>query len=687
MSENNLQNRECPSAAATAQDSSLDNLESPVESPVPKVDFESDEPLIAEAPVVEAEGTPPTVLVNPQPGSPSGETSFQDLALSQAVQQAVQKSGYDKPTPIQAEIIPHMLAGRDLLAQSHTGTGKTAAFALPILSRLKTVSKHPKVLVLTPTRELAIQVAKSFTTYAACLPEFAVTVIYGGQDYEVQFKQLRRGAHVVVGTPGRVIDHIKRRTLDLSQLECLVLDEADEMLNMGFLEDVQFVLEKTPAERQIALFSATLPTPIRNIAQKYLNHPAKITIKNKTMTVDSIRQRALFVTPREKIGVLKRILEVEESDGVIVFTKTRDTTVLVAEKLHREGLSAMALNGDMPQRVRERTIEQLRSGKIDILVATDVAARGLDVTRISHVFNFDLPHDSKSYIHRVGRTGRAGRKGEAIIFLTKTQRGKLRSIEKATRQPIEVVQPPTADDINAIRTRQFHRQITHIMAHHDLTLFKKLITEYAETSEKPMVMIAAALAQMGQRGRKFFMEDRPNSKKRDHNKQSSKEPRHDRFERASPGSFSNRPRQGRKGESRLLGPPEPGMMRCRIEVGRKDGVRPGNIVGAVANEAGIAGEYIGPIKIHDSFSTIDLPDEMPTDVYQTLQQTKVAGKHLRLSRPGEARSKPGDGHSKGPRRDRPSGRRSVGNKAPGKKTYAGKKATRKKSTRAEKRKK
>ncbi|NNE00702.1 MAG: DEAD/DEAH box helicase, partial [Pirellulaceae bacterium] len=443
--------------------------------------------------------------------------TFSDLPLSDAVKQAVKMSGYETPTPIQAEIIPHMLAGRDLLAQSQTGTGKTAAFALPILSRVNTKRRAPQVLVLAPTRELAIQVANSFSTYAACLPKFNVMAIYGGQDYEPQLRQLRRGVQVVVGTPGRVIDHIKRGTLDLSSIECLVLDEADEMLNMGFLEDVEFVLEQTPDKRQIALFSATLPAPIRKISERYLVDPAKVTIKKKTMTADSIRQRALFVTPRDKVAVLKRILEAESTDGVIVFTKTKDATITVAEQLVREGLSAIALNGDMPQKVRELTIDQLKSGKLDILVATDVAARGLDVTRVSHVFNFDLPHDTESYIHRVGRTGRAGRKGEAIIFLTNGQRNKLRMIERVTKQPIEVVQPPSTDQINAFRVERFKQRITDVTGARDLTMFKELIAEYAEETGKPMEQIAAALAHISQQGRPFLMKDLPQPKRRDRN--------------------------------------------------------------------------------------------------------------------------------------------------------------------------
>jgi ATP-dependent RNA helicase DeaD len=553
---------------------------------------------------------------------------FADLSLRKEVLEAVLKSGYEQPTAIQAEIIPHMMDGRDVLAQSQTGTGKTAAFALPILSRIKIGQQKPQVLVLTPTRELAIQVARSFSTYASCISRFSVLAIYGGSDYGTQFRQLERGVEVVVGTPGRVIDHIKRGTLDLSELKCLVLDEADEMLNMGFLEDVKFVLDQSPSDRQVALFSATLPPQIRTIAQKYLNDPARITIQTKTMTADCIRQRALFVQPREKIDVLKRLLDVEDTDGVIVFSNTKDMTVTIAEQLNREGLKAVALNGDMPQKTRERTIEQLKGGHLDILVATDVAARGLDVTRVSHVFNYDVPQDNESYVHRIGRTGRAGRPGEAIIFLSNSQRGKLRHIERATKQTIEIVQPPTADDINAIRIKRFTQRITDTAAGQDLTMFQEMITKFAEESDTPMVTIAAALAQIGQNGREFLTKDRPRRKEFVQNDR--RETQGDR------GKSSQRPQGGgnaAKGRSdnRQLGPPESGKDRYRIEVGWNDGVKVGNIVGAIANEGGIGGEYIGPIKIHDAYATVDLPEGMPREIYNTLQRTRVAGKSMQMT--------------------------------------------------------
>ncbi|MCA9137767.1 MAG: DEAD/DEAH box helicase [Planctomycetales bacterium] len=545
---------------------------------------------------------------------------FAALSLRSQVYDAVVRSGYDEPTSVQQQVIPYMLAGRDVLAQSQTGSGKTAAFALPILSTIDSKQRSVQTLVLTPTRELAIQVAESFEKYAENLTGFSVLAIYGGQDYEHQFRALRRGVDVVVGTPGRVIDHIKRGTLDLSELRCVVLDEADEMLNMGFLEDVEFVLEQTPPNRQVTLFSATMPGPIRAIADKYLVDPALVTIQKKQVTAESIRQRAVIVAPKEKAGALARFLEAEATDGVIVFTKTKDSTVRLAEQLIRYGFAATALNGDMPQKVRERTIEQLKAGDLDVLVATDVAARGLDVSRISHVFNFDLPHDSESYIHRIGRTGRAGRSGEAIIFLTPAQRRKLVLIERATKKSIEVVSIPSAEDINANRIAQFKSRITETTADKDLTFFKDLIAQFADESGKPMEIIAAALAEIAQNGRPFLLKDRPQRARSEDDP--GRKGKRSRNEFDGGGEFGQRPRS--------FGPPEQGMIRYRIEVGRNDGVAPRNIVGAVANEAGIESDFIGPIKIYPHFSTVDLPEGMPKDVFQTLQRTWVAGKQLRI---------------------------------------------------------
>ena len=583
--------------------------------------------------IMETQPVSDTNTVSNLPGSHSsstGETEskrnasdpcFDDFELSPEVQQAILASGYKRPTPVQAEIIPWLLQGRDVMAQSQTGSGKTAAFALPVLSRIKKRGDKPHTLVLAPTRELAIQVAKSFSKYGAYLPEFSVAAIYGGQDYEPQLKQLRRGVQVVVGTPGRVIDHIKRGTLDLSQLEYFVLDEADEMLNMGFLEDVEFVLKKIPKTRQTALFSATLPKPIREIAKQYLDRPAKVTIKQKTMTADSIRHRAVFVSPRDKIDLLTRFLESEKSDASIVFTRTKDTTNVVAEKLIKAGYNALALNGDMPQRNRERAIQRLKAGQLDILVATDVAARGLDVSRISHVFNFDLPEGSESYTHRVGRTGRAGRTGEAIIFLTQSQHNKLRLIEKTTRQKIEIVEPPSTDEINAMRITRFKEQISRTIQEDQLEFYLDVIRNYSQETERPADLVAAAVMKIGQQGRDFLVKDRP------------KRERHSRQKNGA---------RGRGHNASKYGAPKPGsgMARYRLAVGKRDGVRPGNIVGAVANEAGIEGDSIGPIQIYQSYTTIDLPQDLSPDTQEILREAWVSGRQLKMRPAGEVESRP-----------------------------------------------
>jgi ATP-dependent RNA helicase DeaD len=620
------------------------------------------------------------VLPAARPAADPALLLFSDLELRDEIQQAVLDSGYIQPTPIQAEIIPHVLGGRDVLAQSQTGSGKTAAFALPILSKIQVpIRRQPQVLVLAPTRELAMQVSASFQQYGRNLGGLNIATIYGGQDYEVQFRQLSRFPQVVVGTPGRIIDHVNRGRLDLSGIECLVLDEADEMLNMGFLEDVQFVLERMPAERQITLFSATVPPAIREIAERYLRDPVQVTIKQKTMTAESIHQRAVFVSIPEKMDVLSRFLEMETTDGVIVFTKTKEATITVAEYLVEHGYKATALNGDMPQKVRERAIQQLKSGYLDIVVATDVAARGLDVPRISHVFNFDLPHDSESYIHRIGRTGRAGRAGNAIVFLTGGQKGKLRLIERATKQPIEVVDQPTARQINQRRVERFKSRIREAITGQDLSVFQKMVQELvSETPEISLEQVGAALALMMQNGRPFLLEDRPKPK----------HPREDRFERRgdrsdrSPRSFDQRgdrgersdrgdrrpdragrperadrgprapraergefgdrsakgPRREGKGkptETRTAmsrsAPPASGMKRYRVEIGWDDGVKPGSLVGAIANEAGLDGRDIGTINIQDRHSFVDLPKSLSLDVVESLGMTKIRGKSLRLT--------------------------------------------------------
>ena len=542
--------------------------------------------------------------------------SFKDLQLSTSVQKALESVGYETPSPIQAQIIPFVMEGRDVLGQAQTGTGKTAAFALPVLSRLDVAQKDPQVLVLAPTRELAIQVAEAFQRYASHIKGFHVLPIYGGQDYTTQLRQLNRGAHVVVGTPGRVMDHMRRGTLKLDNLKTLILDEADEMLRMGFIDDVEWILEQTPASRQTALFSATMPVEIRKIAQQYLNNPEQITIKVKTATAENIRQRYWYVSGLHKMDALTRILEAENFDGMIIFVRTKTATIEVAEKLEARGFSASAINGDMSQALRERAIDNLKNGKLDILIATDVAARGLDVERITHVVNFDIPYDTESYIHRIGRTGRAGRKGDAILFVSPREKRLLANIEQATKQKVEEMQLPSTEFINNARITRFKQRITDTLAAEELSFFHQLISQYQVEHDVPAQDIAAALAKLVQGETPLLLKD------------SGKKPRKDAGQdRQSERNSSSKPPRA---EKRQVG--QVAMELFRIEVGRNDGVKPGNIVGAIANETGIDGDHIARIKIEENYSTVELPAGMPKDLFQALKKVRVAGKPLNISR-------------------------------------------------------
>ncbi|MCQ8129982.1 DEAD/DEAH box helicase [Methylomonas rivi] len=548
--------------------------------------------------------------------TPTAMPSFKDLALSEPVLKALQTIGYETPSPIQAQIIPFVMAGRDVLGQAQTGTGKTAAFAMPILTRIDIKQKDPQALVLAPTRELAIQVAEAFQSYAAHIKGFHVLPIYGGQDYSVQLRQLNRGAHVVVGTPGRVMDHMRRGTLKLDQLKTLVLDEADEMLRMGFIDDVEWILEQTPSTRQTALFSATMPTEIRKIAQKYLSNPEQVTIKVKTATAANIRQRYWFVSGLHKMDALTRILEAENFDGMIIFVRTKTATIEVAEKLEARGFSASAINGDMSQALRERAIENLKSGKLDILIATDVAARGLDVDRITHVVNYDIPYDTESYVHRIGRTGRAGRTGDAILFVSPREKRLLANIEQATKQKVEEMQLPSTEFINNARVNRFKQRITDTLAAEELSFYNQLINQYQVEHDVPAVDIAAALAKLLQGDTPLLM------------KEVSKKPRKDADDK--PRGKDHERDRGPKRERGKAGAVE--MELFRIEVGHSDGVKPGNIVGAIANETGIDGEHIARIKIEENYSTVELPAGMPKDLFQALKRVRVAGKPLNISK-------------------------------------------------------
>ncbi len=543
--------------------------------------------------------------------------TFDDFLLIKPLLKALKNVGYETPTPIQAQVIPHILNGQDVVGQAQTGTGKTAAFALPLLSNINLKKTAPQVLVLTPTRELAIQVAEAFQKYAHFIKNFHILPIYGGQDFGIQFKRLKRGVHVVVGTPGRVMDHMRRKTLNLDSIDCVVLDEADEMLRMGFIDDVEWILEQTPEKRQVTLFSATMPKQIRSIAQKYLKDPQEITIKTHTTTVETTRQRYWMVSGLHKLDALTRILEAETFDGIIIFVRTRNATVELAEKLLARGYAAAPINGDIAQSQRERTIEHLKNGTLNILVATDVAARGLDVDRISHVINYDIPYDTEAYIHRIGRTGRAGRTGEAILFVAPREKRMLSSIERATNQKIELMQMPSAEMINDQRIIRFKQRIADTLESEDLGIFHKIVDQFQQEHNADPIIIAAALAQMVQGDTPLLLKE----------KKYRPEPEDEEPIRKKSKTSIKRLKRSIE--------PEAGMERFRIEVGHAHGVKPGNIVGAIANEVGLDSEFIGQINIMDDYSTVDLPENMPKDIFKILKKVWVAGQQLKISKSTE----------------------------------------------------
>ena len=574
--------------------------------------------------------------------------SFSEMGLADPILKAVQEAGYETPSPIQAASIAPLLAGRDLLGQAQTGTGKTAAFALPLLSRLDTNLKTPQILVLAPTRELAIQVAEAMQSYAHHMKGFHVLPIYGGQSMHIQLKQLKRNPQVIVGTPGRILDHIRRRTLNLSELRALVLDEADEMLRMGFIDDVETILKETPDERQVALFSATMPSAIHRVATRYLKNPVEIKIKTKTSTVDTINQRYLQVTGGHKLDALTRILEVEEFDGMIIFVRTKNATTELAEKLEARGYSSSPLNGDMNQAAREKTIARMKKGGLDILVATDVAARGLDIERMSHVVNYDIPYDTESYVHRIGRTGRAGRKGEAILFVAPREKRMLYSIEKATKQTIAKLVLPSTEEIADRRVMQFKSTLSETIEAQDLSFFQQVVSSYQEEHDTDPMEIAAALTYLVQKSRPLkpivkHIQERParrdrdkdrNGRDRDRDRNGRDRERSPRRERKDRGERSNprgeRERSPRRDNNKSRRPAD-GMVTYRVEVGKSHGAEAKNIVGAIANEAGIDSQYIGRIQINDDHSTVDMPDGMPKDLFQQLRRVRVKEQALNIS--------------------------------------------------------
>ncbi|MCO5054279.1 DEAD/DEAH box helicase [Thermomonas sp.] len=573
---------------------------------------------------------------------------FTAFGLPEPLLAALRDVGYESPSPIQAATIPPLMAGHDVIGQAQTGTGKTAAFALPALAKLDPAPGKPQVLVLAPTRELAIQVAEAFQTYAKHIPGFQILPIYGGQGYGPQLHALRRGVHVVVGTPGRVIDHLQRGTLDLSQLRMLVLDEADEMLRMGFIDDVETVLKSTPDTRQVALFSATMPAPIRNIAKTHLREPVEVAIKAQTTTAAGIRQRYWMVSGINKLDALTRIMEAEPFEAMIVFARTKLATEELADKLAARGFAAAAINGDVEQKTRERTIQRLKDGQIDILVATDVAARGLDVERISHVLNYDIPYDTESYVHRIGRTGRAGRQGDAILFVAPRERGMLRAIERATRQTIEAMSLPSVDAVNARRVAKFLEKIDAALGSEDLTVFRDLVERFENEKNVPMVEIAAALAKLVQGKTPLLLPQpakpervfeplpdrrtdagtkRPTPRKpaAPHRHAHEHDQRNEGLAHGHEDAGTRSPRPARERPA-----PEFPMQTFRIEVGHRHGVQPGNIVGAIANEADLESRYIGRIDIRDDHALVDLPEGMPPELLTHLKKVRVAGQPLRM---------------------------------------------------------
>mgnify|MGYP002629288321 FL=1 len=537
--------------------------------------------------------------------------NFKSFGLSEALIKVLDEVGYETPSAIQEQCIPHLLNGHDVIGQAQTGTGKTAAFSLPLIDRIDINTNQVQLLVLTPTRELAIQVSEAIQTYARHFKGLHVLPIYGGQSYDIQLRPLKRGVHVVVGTPGRVMDHIKKGTLKLGSLKALVLDEADEMLRMGFIDDVKWVMEKLPKERQIALFSATMPDVIRRVAEKFLNDPKIVKIKTKTATAQTISQRYWLVSGVNKLDALTRILEVETFDALLIFVRTKTATVDLAEKLSARGFSSEAINGDIAQNQRERTIQQLKKGKIDILIATDVAARGLDVERISHVVNYDIPQDPESYVHRIGRTGRAGREGKAILFVAPRERRMLQTIERITRQPITPMQLPSAKIINEQRVTNFKQRISDTLNNQELGIFEELILSFQKEHEVDAFKIASALALMAQGTEPLLLSEKE----------------------LSQGSF----KEGSKAKisisvhaDPLKNNPSIKMRRYRLAVGHKDNIKPGNVLGAIANEAEISSEFIGAIQIFQDFTTIDLPDEMTKETLAILKKTRVFDKKLNI---------------------------------------------------------
>ncbi|MBC2681905.1 DEAD/DEAH box helicase [Corynebacterium sp. 4HC-13] len=588
-----------------------------------------------------------------EPAEDDQGPKFDDLGLPEDILNAVKQVGFEQPSPIQAETIPVLMDGNDVVGLAQTGTGKTAAFALPILSRIEKEAHHPQALVLAPTRELALQVAESFQSFSQHLGGISVLPIYGGQSYGVQLSGLRRGAQIIVGTPGRVIDHLEKGSLDISNLRFMVLDEADEMLNMGFQEDVERILEDTPEEKQVALFSATMPNGIRRLSKQYLNSPVEITVKAAQRTSENIEQDYLLVSHRNKLDALTRILEVTEFEAMIMFVRTKNETEELAERLCARGFNAAAINGDIAQAQRERTVDQLKDGRLDILVATDVAARGLDVDRITHVFNYDIPHDTESYVHRIGRTGRAGRKGRAILFVTPRERRLLKAIERATKSRLNEIELPTVDEVNEARREKFNDALTESLGDPQMQVFRELVKNYAENNDVPMEDIAAALAAQMQSGEEFLMKEPPKTER-------PKRLREDRYgDDGRRGGGAARPFEERFNKKPPTVSDRHGneFAVYRLNVGHRQRVRPGAIVGALANEGGLNSRDFGRISIFSEHSLVELPNDLPEDVFRLFDDTRVSGQLINIEPdPGAPAGRPGS-HKRRDRGERNGGDR------------------------------
>lgn len=579
---------------------------------------------------------------NIQDATESG-ISFDQIPLAEPILQAVRKAGYEKPSPIQEHAIPPLLEGKDLLGVAQTGTGKTAAFSLPLLSRIDESIKGAQILVLAPTRELALQVAEAMEGFAENLPNLRVVAVYGGTGYGEQIREFKRGAQVVVGTPGRVMDHIEKGYLKLNNLQALVLDEADEMLSMGFIDDIEWILEHTPKERQTALFSATMPKPIRKLAEKHLQDPEQVTIKVKAENSPNIRQRFIKVRQHEKRDMLTRLLEIEKFEAMLIFARTKNATMEIAEKLQSKGYPAEPLNGDMPQTLREKTVDRLKRGKINVLVATDVAARGLDVDRISHVLNYDAPFDLESYTHRIGRTGRAGREGDAIIFITNKEMRMLNAIERTLKVTCDQYVFPTLEEMNERREEEFFNKIEQGLTG-NLDDYRKALQRYIEESGKDTLEVAASLAFLEAGKKALRYESMPTAS-------SGKVRKEDRRDRDRGDRRESPRREGRDRKSSR----DDNLQSYRMEVGEFHGAQKGDIVGAIANEVGIDPQHMGKIRMFKDHSFIDLPKDMPREIFEALKTVWVQGHQMNISvdkgrpRPGGAGGKFRKGPGKGKR--------------------------------------